>query len=277
MPAIGATHDWGHYKPRGLAAVGIGLTRHRVVRGALRRVVGGAVSGMQPCFDVEIEGLRMRCMARDNYTEWGLVFTGARQDRSGRDIILSELAPGDVFVDVGANCGTYSLFAARRVGAGGRVVAIEPMPEMIERLRFNVHANGFANIHIFETAVGPQEGSATLFVDEERRGHSSLADEVGRDGAKRTTVPVTTLHAIVTQARLERIDALKIDIEGYEDRALVPFIKTAARNLWPRRLYMETTWRPRWEADCVAELVEAGYCIAWQGRGDVLLELPPKV
>ena len=277
MPAIGAGHAWGHYKPRGLAAVAIGLTRHRVVRGALRRVVGDAVSGIQPYFDVEIEGLKMRCMTLDNYTEWGLVFTGARQDRSGRDAILSELTPGDIFVDVGANCGTYSLFAARRVGAEGRVVAIEPMPEMIARLRFNVRANSFTNIEIFETAVGPQDGSATLFVDEERRGHSSLADEIARDGAIRTTVPVTTLHAVVTQARIERIDALKIDIEGYEDRALVPYIATAPRNLWPRRLFMETTWQAHWETDCIAQLQEAGYRIAWQGRGDALLELPRAV
>jgi FkbM family methyltransferase len=272
MSATGTGPDWGHYRPRGLAAVGIGLTRRRVVRGALRRFVGGRVSGMQPCFDVEIDGLKMRCMAEDNYTEWGLVFTGGRQDRCGRDTILSELGPGDVFVDVGANCGTYSLFAARRVGPRGSVIAVEPMPEMLERLHFNVRANGFANVQIFETAVGPRPGTATLFVDEERRGHSSLA---ALDGATPTTVPVTPLLAIVGQAGVERIDALKIDIEGYEDRALLPFMASAPRSLWPRRIFMETTWRSRWEADCISGLVEAGYRIAWQGRGDALLELPP--
>jgi FkbM family methyltransferase len=274
MSAVGIGHDWGHYRPRGLAAVAIGLTRRRVVRGALRRLVGGAVSGLQPCFDVEIDGLKMRCIAGDNYTEWGLVFTGARQDRSGRDTILSQLAPGDVFVDVGANCGTYSLFAARRVGATGRVIAIEPMPEMVARLRFNVRANGFANVQIFETAVGSETGRATLFVDEERRGHSSLA---ALDGATRTTVPVTPLLALLVQAHIDHVDALKIDIEGYEDRALLPFIKSAARSLWPKRIFMETTWHSRWETDCIAGLQEAGYCVAWQGRGDALLELPHPV
>jgi len=271
MPAIQRSQDWGRCKPRGLAAVGIGLTRRRLVRGALRRLVGNAVSGMQPCFDVEIDGLKMRCMARDNYTEWGLVFTGARQDCSGRDTILSALAPGDVFVDVGANCGAYSLFAARRVGATGCVLAIEPMPEMIARLRFNVRANGFANVQIFETAIGPEAGSATLFVDTARRGHSSL---IALDGATSTTVPVAPLLSIVTQARIDRIDALKIDVEGYEDRALLPFIADAERRLWPQRIFMEITWQSRWQTDCVSRLQAAGYRVAWQGRGDVLLQLP---
>jgi FkbM family methyltransferase len=272
MPAT--AHEWGGCRPRGLAALGIGLTRRRLVRGALRRLVGNAVSGMQPCFDVEIDGLKMRCVGHDNPTEWGLIVTGARQDRNGRDIILSELGPGDVFVDVGANCGSFTLFAARRVGETGSVVAIEPMPEMIARLRFNVRANGFANVQICETAVGPEEGRATLYVDQLRRGHSSLS---ALDGATSTTVPVAPLLSIVTQARIDRIDALKIDVEGYEDRALLPFIANAERRLWPRRILMEITWQSRWETDCVSRLQAAGYRVAWQGRGDALLELPQSI
>jgi len=263
--------QWGDYRPRGLAALGIGLTRRRLVRGALRRLVGNAVSGMQPCFDVEIDGLKMRCIGHDNPTEWGLIVTGPRQDRRGRDTILSELAPGHVFVDIGANCGAYTLFAARLVSDTGRVIAIEPMPEMIARLRFNLRANGFANVQVFETAVGARAGNITLHVDEARRGHSSL---LPLEGAIKTTVPVTTLHTLVTQARIDRIDAMKIDIEGYEDRALLPFIASADRSLWPKRLFMETTWSRRWESDCVARLQAAGYSVACHARGDILLRLP---
>ncbi len=271
MPTTGHRKEWGSCRPRGLTALGIGLTRRRLVRGALRRVVGNAVTGMQPCIDVEIDGLKMRCIGQDNHTEWGLIVTGARQDRSGREMILSGLAPGDVFVDVGANCGAYTLFAARLVGETGSVIAIEPMPEMIARLRFNIRSNKFSNVHVFETAVGASEGSITLYVDEARRGHSGLCP---LEAATRTTVPVTTLHAIVNQARLDHIDALKIDIEGYEDRALLPFIASADRSLWPKRIFIETTWSERWETNCIQELQSAGYAVAWRGRGDVLLRRP---
>lgn len=265
------TEAWGSYRPRGLAALGIGLTRRRIVRGALRRYVGNAVSGSQPCFDITVDGIKMRCVTNDNPTEWGLTFTGVRQDGRSRTLILSDLKRGDVFVDVGANCGAFSLFAARLVGGEGRVIAIEPMPEMAERMRFNVATNGFSNIDIFETAVGPQSGSATLYVDETARGHSSMAPI---DGYTRTTVPISTLKSIVENSGVGRIDALKIDIEGFEDRALLPFIATADRRFWPKRIFMETTWANRWDDDCVAGLIAVGYRKAWSGHGDILLALP---
>jgi FkbM family methyltransferase len=270
MPTIGESGTWGAFRPRGLAAVGIGLTRRRIVRGALRRLVGNAVSSLQPCFDVMIDDLKMRCVGHDNPTEWGLIVTGARQDRAGRAVILEGLAPGDVFVDIGANCGAFTLFAARRVGATGRVIAIEPMAEMVSRLSFNVRANDFTNVQIFETAVGPAEGRATLYVNEGQRGLSSMS---GRAGGTQTTVPVATLHAIVMRAGVDRIDAMKIDIEGYEDRALLPYFTSTGRRLWPRRILMEITWSARWETDCLERLQSVGYVSDWRGHGDVLLRL----
>ena len=104
---------WGTYRPQGVAAVAIQLTRNRIVRGAARRFVGNYLKDAQPFFDVEVDGMKMRCAARDNPTEWGLVFMGARQDHVGRDVIIAPLRAGDVFLDVGANCGAYALFAAR--------------------------------------------------------------------------------------------------------------------------------------------------------------------
>ncbi len=214
--------------------------------------------------------MKMRCASRDNPTEWGLVFMGARQDHVGRDVIIARLRENDVFVDVGANCGAYSLFAARNVGPNGRVIAIEPMPEMLKRLRYNIAVNGFRNIEVVPTAVGPEAGTATLFVDEARRGLSSMEK---LEGTTPLQVPVATLLSVVNRSGIDRIDALKIDIEGFEDRALLPFIGAAPRALWPKRIYMETDWAARWERDCIAGLIAAGYGEAWRSRGDILLRL----
>jgi hypothetical protein len=68
-------------------------------------------------------------------------------------------------------------------------------------------------------------------------------------------------------------DSVKIDIEGFEERALLPFIATPPRTLWPKRIYMETDWAARWERDCIAGLLAAGYVEAWRSRGDVLLAM----
>jgi len=278
QPALRATASgsgseaWGTYRPQGAAAVAIHLTRNRIVRGAARRFVGNYLKDAQPYFDVEVDGMKMRCASRDNPTEWGLVFMGARQDHVGRDVIIARLRENDVFVDVGANCGAYSLFAARNVGPNGRVIAIEPMPEMLKRLRYNIAVNGFRNIEVVPTAVGPEAGTATLFVDEARRGLSSMEK---LEGTTPLQVPVTTLLSVVNRSGIDRIDALKIDIEGFEDRALLPFIAAAPRALWPKRIYMETDWAARWERDCIAGLTAAGYSEAWRGRGDILLRLLP--
>ena len=119
-------------------------------------------------------------------------------------------------------------------------------------------------------AVGPEAGTATLFIDEARRGLSSMEK---LDGATPLQVPIATLLSVVERSGVSRVDALKIDIEGFEDRALLPFFSTAPRTLWPKRIYMETDWAARWERDCIACLLAAGYVEAWRGSGDILLAL----
>jgi FkbM family methyltransferase len=184
--------------------------------------------------------------------------------------VMESLKPGDVFVDVGANSGIFTSFAAKRVGPTGRVVAIEPMPALIERLRFNVAANGFANVAIFATAVGEETGLATLHIHPNNRGQSGMIPLSPR--SMPLQVPVSTLASIVRSAELDRIDALKIDIEGFEDRALLPFIANMPPSLWPRRIFMEIVHRPLWRRDCIDVLRDAGYSQTWRQNHDIALE-----
>ena len=141
---------------------------------------------------------------------------------------------------------------------------------MLKRLRYNIAVNGYGNIEVVPTAVGPAAGTATLFVDEARRGLSSMEK---LEASTPMQVPMATLLSVVERADVDRVDALEIDIEGFEDRALLPFLATAPRALWPKRIYMETDWAARWERDCIAGLITAGYVEAWRSRGDILLRL----
>lgn len=261
---------WGSRRPNALARFCIGAMRKGFARGPLRRPFRRVLRWISPYFDIEVGGLKWRCWVGDNLTEQRLLERGLHKNLAGLSLISGGLGAGDVFVDIGANCGLYSLFAARAVGASGRVLAIEPEPGMMERLRFNAEANGLVHITFVEVAVGREAGSATLHVREGQYGLSSLHPAVG--GAS-VSVPVAPLASLVESAGLARIDALKIDIEGYEDRALLPFIEAAPRALWPRRILMETTHASRWEVDCLAALTAAGYAQAWRSGRDVLLEL----
>lgn len=262
---------WGHYRPTLPAALCITALRRRLAHGALKKPLHGLLARLSVQYDIEVDGLKLRCRVTDNYTEQMAIERNGHTNRAAIEVITSDLKPGDVFVDIGANCGLFVVFAARKVGPSGRVIAIEPLPAMLDRLKFNVAANGFTNVAVFETAVGEALGEAKIHVSKEQYGHASLCGTGGEPQA----VSVTPLLSIIKAAGAPRIDALKIDIEGYEDRALLPFIRSAPRYLWPARIFIEVDHASRWEEDCMAPLLEAGYRERWRSGSDVLLIIDP--
>jgi FkbM family methyltransferase len=260
---------WGSCAPRLTAAVCIGVARYGIFRGKLRKMFRETVARAGP-YDITIDGIKMRCHMGDNFTDTGLVMKGARQDAQSLRIVLDALSPGNTFVDLGANCGLFSLFAARKVTPSGRVLSVEPLPLMTKRLRFNISANGFNNVTVVEAAVGAHEGVARFFVNERQHGESTMLVATGTA----ITVPASTLQTIILNSGLTRVDTLKIDVEGYEDRALLPLIQKADRSIWPRKVFMETRWRERWASDCVNQLIAHGYELKWSDDRDALLTCP---
>jgi len=123
--------------------------------------------------------------------------------------IWNELRPGSVFFDVGANVGFFSLLAARRVGASGRVVAFEPLPENVAYLRQHARLNGFAQrIQVVAAAVG----AACTTADFEPSPNRSMG-HLAEGGS--LSVPVLTLDAYL-EGGGPPPDVIKIDVEGAE-------------------------------------------------------------
>src|SRR6266404_1280961 len=129
------------------------------------------------------------------------------------------LKPGMLFVDVGANDGYYTLFAARKVGPGGRVVAVEPSSRERAHLRRNLDRNAIANVTVVPAALGAAAATAELkLADGLHAGHNTLGDFAHNDviavGSER--VQVETLDTVASRLGLSRIDVMKIDVEGAE-------------------------------------------------------------
>ncbi|MEA2804042.1 MAG: hypothetical protein QOE49_4137 [Rhodospirillaceae bacterium] len=129
------------------------------------------------------------------------------------------LRPGMVFVDVGANDGYYTLFAARRVGPSGRVVAAEPSSRERAHLQRNLGRNGLDNVSVVPAAIGAAVGLADLHLAHGvHAGHNTLGsfahDDVVRASLER--VPVEPLDAVIARLGLARVDFVKIDVEGAE-------------------------------------------------------------
>jgi len=221
--------------------------------------------------DVQVDGVKLRCHVGDNATERLLAEQGGKYAKLSEVArITSLLESGDTFVDIGANCGLFTLLAARTVGAGGKVIAVEPLPVMLERLAFNVTINDLPQVAIARCAVGDERGSLTIYSRPNQYGQSGFTE---KPGDINTQVQVELLHDVLTRNGVTKVGALKIDVEGSEDRALLPFFGSAPRELWPRYIFMEVAYRHLWSSDCVAQLMGIGYRIVGEDRTDALLAL----
>lgn len=129
--------------------------------------------------------------------------------------IRRRLAPGGVFVDIGSSEGDYALIAARIVGPGGHVHAFEPDPGNVETIRGNVALNGFANVAVHGIALSDRDGTAALYRSSVSGWHSLLSGLEHRDSDV-IRVPVARLDSFA----LQRIDMIKIDVEGAEAAVL---------------------------------------------------------
>lgn len=220
--------------------------------------------------DVHVLGQRMRLHLTDNACERRLMVTPHFFDPQELALLESEVVDGCQFVDLGANVGTYSLFVTRRAGVAGRILAIEPQAVVIARLRANIALNGFTNIAVAPYAVADADRTVAFAVDLNNRGNTSL--HLGRKGRGTTEVaelPCRTLLSLVREHGFDRIDALKADIEGAEDLALIPFFETSPVSLWPRLIILENSPR-EWRRDCITYLEGCGYTVLWQQANAVL-------
>lgn len=129
-------------------------------------------------------------------------------ERGTEKLLQRVLKEGSTFVDVGANIGYFTKLASRLVGTRGRVFAFEPMPAALRLLRMNT--SQLPNVTIFPMALSDTKGTATFYV-RKKGDMSSLSHD---PSAMPVPVRVGTLDESL--ADQERIDLIKIDVEGSE-------------------------------------------------------------
>lgn len=133
------------------------------------------------------------------------------------------LRPGMTFLDGGANEGVYTVFASARVGPEGQVIAVEPSRRELDRLRCNLALNKARNVEVVEAALAEDDGRLQLTLAEPMHaGHNTLGAFIyeGVHSAGRQAVTAVTIDGLVERFALARLDAVKLDLEGAELRAL---------------------------------------------------------
>ena len=139
----------------------------------------------------------------------------AYTDRPERRLLKAILSAGDVVVDAGANIGVYSQFLSRCVGASGVVHSFEPSPENFKRLESATRKLG--NVRLRQAAVGESSGTSKLYLSDKLNvDHRAYASE----GDSRRAVPIDIIALDDYFNPGQRIDLIKMDIQGYELHAL---------------------------------------------------------
>jgi len=196
---------------------------------------------------------------------------GRLSEPQERRFLERYLSDQSVFVDLGANIGTYTLFAARRCA---RVVAVEANPHTAAKLAYNIAANGMSNVDVVPVAVGEREETRPLWASPANHNIATLVEGMAGHQAPGTwaseDVQVRPLAAILNDLGIAQVDVMKIDVEGFEDRALLPYLRALPAAGLPGVIMMEVCNRSDWTEDCLPVLAGFGYSAAHETEDNVV-------
>jgi len=181
-------------------------------KGLLMRAFRRRLDGRSFVMTVE-PGVIIPARLQDYVDYWVFVNGYDRQPqvRLSRDLVR----PGDVVLDVGANIGLWAMGAAQRAGGSGSVHAFEPAAENYERLRAHVDLNVLRNVRCDRRGISDNSGSALIYGAS--NGNSGMASLVCHPGVDRPEpVELTTLDDYRAEQVIERVNFLKVDVEGAE-------------------------------------------------------------
>ena len=179
-----------------------------------------------------------------------------------------------VFVDIGANIGIYTQMVASSFDKikNSTIIAIEPDPLNIIRLKQNLTLlkkkipNIFNLVKIEECGVG--DFSREKYLDKSYGpANNRIIDSYAKNSIK---IKVKTLMEIIEVNKISHITNLKIDIEGHEDKALLPFFKDASKELYPKNIIIEHSVNGMCNVNYLRSI---GYKIFYINKANAILQL----
>ena len=170
--------QFGTFAPPGVSRIILGLARMGLGRGRLKLLFSqlwNQINGDKPV-DLIYQNLKLRLHPRQNTIESKIMFSAKRREGAELELIKRHLADGGVFVDIGSNIGYYALNVA--LMSAGKVIAIEPNPPVLARLRDNIALNDLqSKITVHEAAIGATKDIAQLTISDNDFGSSSIVNQ----------------------------------------------------------------------------------------------------
>jgi FkbM family methyltransferase len=171
---------------------------------------------------VETRGGLRWAMDAGDYTQQDLFWSGAK-DATEIHEALRHMPKGGVMFDLGANFGYYAITIASALQGDCQIYAFEPNPSTLQRFKRNVSLNDIRGLHLMEMGLSDAPGYA-LVVETPAHSGAAYLRQTSLSG-----IAVTTLDLFCQQNMIDRLDLIKMDVEGAELRALHGGIATFKR------------------------------------------------
>ncbi len=158
------------------------------------------------------------------------IIQGIEHEPHVASVLRERLCRGDIVLDIGANIGNFTMLAASRVGSGGRVIAVEPIARNRQLIARAAHSNGFSQVEIISGAASDEAGTIELRTHPETSNAATLAasgERLRDEQGKLVSVPTLALDDQL--ADLDRLNLIKIDVEGMEPLAMRGLERTLTR------------------------------------------------
>ncbi len=181
------------------------------------------------------------------------------------EFTIRELKKGMTCIDIGSNIGYYALLEAKAVGKNGNVIAIEPSPKNFEYLKRNVELGNIQNIKLYNLAVGDKDGEINFVISD----ISNLCyvlndDEPTPKFAKVIKIPVKKIDTFIDEEKLEKIDFIRMDVEGYEVNLFEGMWNTLRKNKPLIQMeFHKGLLNPKVALDFLEKLKQAGYVVKY--------------
>ncbi len=269
---------FGDYSPPGIIDNVVSVLRNSgLMRGQLRRFIANWIKrNHKGPWDVDIRKYRARIFLHDNSCELKAYLAGNAYCNEEFKLIAEQLSKkkDPVFIDIGANAGLFTLHAHSVTSTDAKILSIEPNPILVSRLTFNIAANNATDkCTVYPIALGEQEGTAEFAYSTDMGSASLVTGSI--DNIDTFTANVIPLVKLIADEKIIRIDFLKIDIEGFEDKVMHPFFSAAPKSLYPEYVIIENNIE-EWEIDCIAEMTSHGYQVIMANKANIALHYQPE-
>ena len=210
--------------------------------------------------DIHFRNCAFRIYGENNLIEYGILLN-PKYNQTDIDFLLEDSKSNSNFVDLGCNIGLYSLPLASSA-PNGTVISIDENPLMQSRLSFNANSSGIKNIQIICSAVSDKTGEGSLLIRKNDTAIVSVNEDI------KGSIKIDKLENIIREQGLKSIYGLKIDIEGHEDKALVPFLLNVDEDLLQKRIVIEKQTKNSDYPGCAIAFKKLNYTLVSRSRNN---------